>query len=56
MSAEKAKTMADVRRVIADVIHEESDPQVEREAAGRCAASVLARLKECGVKLVRRAA
>lgn len=55
MSAEKAKTMADVRRLIAEAISEEADA-VAPETAERCAASVLARLKESGVKLVRRGA
>ena len=56
MISQQAKTLADVRRVIADAIQKESNQSVAAEAASRCAASVLARLKESGVRLVKRRA
>lgn len=56
MSAQQANTMADIRRVIAEVIQMESNQALAADAADRCASSVLARLKESGVKLVKRRA
>ena len=50
---QRAKTLADVRRVIAEVIRQESKHSVAAADATRCAASVLAKLKESGVKLVK---
>ena len=52
----QAKTLSDVQRVIAAVIREESNNAVAADQAARCAASVVARLKESGVKLVKRRA
>lgn len=54
MMLRQAKTLADVRRVIAEAIRQESNDAVAAEAAARCAVSVVARLKESGVKLVKR--
>ena len=53
MMLQRAKTLADVRRVIAEVIQKESNQPVAAVDATRCAASVLSKLKESGVKLVK---
>lgn len=51
--SQRAKTLSDVRRVIAEVIRKESSSPVAAADAARCATSVLAKLKESGVKLVK---
>lgn len=56
MALQKAKTLADVRRVIAEAIQKESNESVAAETAARCAASVVAKLKDSGVRLVKRRA
>jgi len=53
MMLPQAKTLSDVQRVIAEAIRQESD-HVAADEAARCAVSVVARLKESGVKLVKR--
>lgn len=51
--SQKVATRAEVRRLIADVIQEESGDAVEPAVAAQCAASVLLRLEQSGVKLVK---
>lgn len=53
---QETRTVADVRRVIAEAIEQESNRSLDAAAASRCAASVLARLKEAGVRLVKKRA
>jgi glutamate-1-semialdehyde aminotransferase len=56
MALDQAKTLADVRRVIAEAIRQGSNNAVPAEDASRCADSVVARLKESGVRLVKKRA
>lgn len=54
MALQQARTLADVQRLIAEAITQASNNALAAEDASRCAVSVVAKLKESGVRLVKR--